>query len=100
MKATGDVLLRSELSFGRCLIVEIPNSFSPDFTYDVGFPSLIDFKIDSIASPKYIDTIAGGASLAPSLKSFPLSLENNLIKGAYLSTASIKAETNNRNLTF
>ena len=46
-----------------------------------------------------METIAGGASLAPNLKSFPGPEEANLISSGYSSTAFMKAQTNKRNLT-
>ena len=90
VKATGEVLLRSESSIGKEEIVCILNE---DF-FEVFF---VGSKYFSTSSLKYIETIAGGASEAPKRKSLPGLEENNLIKSEYSSTPFIKEDKKIKN---
>ena len=56
--------------------------------------------MDVNSSPRNIEIIAGGASLAPSLWSFPALAAANLNKSEYSSTALITALRKNKNCAF
>jgi len=93
VNAKGEVRLRSVQSFGRGGRLEIPSlSWPPCF--DVFAPSAASCSKMSVSwSPRKIETIAGGASLAPSRCSLPAlaTLARNSL--AYLSTALTTAQS-------
>ena len=92
VNANGEVRLRSVASFLKFGRVETPVSIFPPLILAVASPLLIICStISSSCSPRNIEIIAGGASLAPSLWSFPAHAADSLKRGAYLLTALITA---------
>ena len=72
VKANGDVLLRSVVSFGKFGRASTPTSiFSPPACLSYGTPSLMQSNIAVSSSPRKIDIIAGGASSPPRRQSLP-----------------------------
>ena len=100
MNAKGDVLFLSVGSFSSTGSFLIPNSSVPDERLEVALPFLrICSTISPTWSPRYIEIIAGGASLAPNLWSLPVFDAASLNNTACLSTAAIvQASTNWNNL--
>ena len=100
VNANGEVRLRSVESlgnFGRTVAPIFINSFSfPSY----GLSSSIAFNTAVNSSPKKIEMIAGGASLAPSLWSFPAVATLNRNKSWCSSTALIIAARNTKNCAF
>ena len=88
VNANGDVRLRSVASFMKSGNVLTPvSSFSPAKLW-VAVPVLTSCSITSSScSPRKIERIAGGASFAPSLWSFPTSAADALKSPACSSTA-------------
>ena len=67
VKANGDVLLRSVLSLEKSGTTDTPVWKRPVLMSSNSFPSTIASINLSSSSPKNIEIIAGGASLAPNL---------------------------------
>ena len=101
VKANGDVRLRSVASFMKSGSVLTPVSKrSPDKLW-VAVPVLTSCSITSSScSPKNTDKIAGGASFAPSLWSFPTSAADALRRAACLSVARRIHVSTSRNWMF
>ena len=71
VNANGDVLFLSVESLGSFGRELIPSSINPPPDDSESLPSAIFSKISVSSSPRNIEIIAGGASFAPSLWSFP-----------------------------
>ena len=100
VNAKGEVLLRSVVSLGNlgsvCTpILRISFSLPP---YGSSFS--IAFKTSVSSVPRNIETTAGGASLAPSLWSFPAEATDTLSISWYSSTALITAQRKVKNCAF
>ena len=67
VKAIGLVLFLSVVSFGISGRTWTPSAILPFFLPASDLPEAMDSRISVSSSPRNIDTIAGGASLAPSL---------------------------------
>ena len=99
VNANGDVLFLSVVSFGKfgredtpTLNIECPDVYSlPSSRASITFSS---------SSPRKIEMIAGGASLAPSLWSLPAEATESLSRSEYSSTALMIATRNVRNCAF
>ena len=71
VNANGLVLLRSVVSLGMAGSTCTPSCIFSLVRPDTGFPSAMASSISVSSSPRKTETMAGGASLAPSLWSFP-----------------------------
>ena len=101
VNANGDVLLRSVASFVKSGSVSTPVLRIPSARLCVASPVLISwFNTSSSCSPRKTDTIAGGASFAPSLWSFPGSAADSRRRSAWLSTAFKIHVSTSKNWTF
>ena len=88
VKAKGDVRLRSVASFSKSGRVETPVFMRPPFKQCAASPvSTNCFTTSSSCSPKNTEIMAGGASFAPSLWSFPTSEALWRSRSAWVSTA-------------
>ena len=89
VKANGEVLLRSVLSLEKVGTTETPVSKRPISSWSDFLPVQISSTTLSNSSPKNIEMIAGGASLAPKRWSFPAEAIDIRKISAYSSTALI-----------
>ena len=101
VNANGDVLFLSVASLNRSGSVLTPVSSFPPFRLCVASPVLINCSTTSSScSPRKIEIIAGGASFAPSLWSFPGSAADSLSRSACLLTAFRMQASTRRNCVF
>src|SRR6201991_3750249 len=100
VNANGLVRLRSPGSVGRGGNVSTPMIIVPLPFDDVAAPFAICSNTSASWSPRKIEMIAGGASLAPSLWSLVADATEIRSNGAYLCTARMTAAQNTRNWAF
>ena len=101
VNANGDVRLRSVASLSRSGSVATPVISLPPFLEWVASPVLHNWSITSSSwSPTKMEMIAGGASFAPSLWSFPTSDAASRSRSAWISTAFMIQARTNRNWMF
>ena len=101
VNANGEVLFLSVASLLRSGSVEAPVFNLPFWIELVASPlSISCITTSSSCSPRNIEIIAGGASLAPSLWSLPTSEADSLKRSACLSTAFITAPSTSKNWIF
>ena len=97
VNANGLVRLRSPACLGRGGSVSTPTVSVPDDLELVAFPFSICSKTSASCSPRKIEMMAGGASLAPSRWSLPLAATTARSKSPWRWTARITAAQNTRN---
>ena len=100
MKANGLVRLRSPGSVGSAGRVSTPMIMLPLPFDDVAAPLAICSNTSASWSPRKIEMIAGGASLAPRRWSLVAEATDTRSSPAYLWTARITAAQNTRNCAF
>ena len=101
VNANGDVLFLSVASFESSGSVLTPVSSFPPFRLCVASPVLISWSTTSSScSPRKMEIIAGGASFAPSLWSFPGSAADSLSRSACTFTAFRMQASTRRNCVF
>ncbi len=101
VKANGEVLFLSVASLSKSGRVDTPVCNFPPCKLCVASPvSTNCFTTSSSCSPRNIEIIAGGASFAPNLWSFPTSDADWRSKSACLSTAFIIQANTNKNWIF
>ena len=101
VNANGEVLFLSVASFVRSGRVVTPVCSFPPFRLCVASPVLRSCSTTSWScSPRKIEMIAGGASFAPSLWSFPGSAADSRSRSACTSTAFRIHASTRRNCTF
>ena len=101
VKAKGDVRFLSVASLSRSGRMSTPVFKVPPCLEWVASPVLHSWSITSSScSPRKMDMMAGGASLAPSLWSFPTSEADSLRRSAWISTALMIHASTNRNWMF
>ena len=101
VKANGEVRLRSVASLSRSGSVDTPVSSLPPSLQEAALPvSTSCFTTSSSCSPRNMEMIAGGASFAPSLWSFPTSDADWRSRSACLSTAFMMQASTSRNWMF
>ena len=101
VNANGEVLFRSVASFASSGSVRTPVSSLPPLRLCVASPVLISCsRTSSSCSPRKTEMIAGGASFAPSLWSFPGSAADSLKRSACMFTALRIHVSTRRNWVF
>ena len=100
VKANGDVRFLSVVSLGKLGSTCTPISISSVSASLYSSPCSKASKIAVSSSPKYIDAIAGGASLAPRRWSLPGLATDTRSKSWCSSIALITATRNNKNWAF
>ena len=100
VNANGLVRLRSPGSVGSTGSVSTPITILPLPLDEVAAPFAICSKTSASWSPRKIEMIAGGASLAPSRWSLVAEATDARSRPAYLCTARITAAQNTRNCAF
>ena len=101
VNAKGEVLFLSVASFSKSGSVDTPvASLPPCNTWAASPVSTSCFTTSSSCSPRKIEMIAGGASFAPSLWSFPTSDALWRSRSAWTSTALIMQASTSRNWIF
>ena len=101
VNANGEVRLRSVASFAKSGSLLTPVCSTPPALLCVAVPVLISCSsTSSSCSPRNIEMIAGGASFAPSLWSFPGSAADSRSRSACSSTAFKIQVSTIRNCTF
>ena len=101
VKAKGEVLFLSVASFTRSGRVDTPvSSLPPSKQWAASPVSTSCFTTSSSCSPRKMEIMAGGASLAPSLWSLPTSEALWRSRSAWMSTAFMIQASTNRNWIF
>jgi hypothetical protein len=100
VKANGLVRLRSPEWRGICGSVIAPRSIAPPLSVRLGVPFSSCSMMSVSMSPRKIEMIAGGASLAPRRWSFPALAIVERSRSACRSTARMTAQRNVRNWRF
>ena len=98
VKAKGEVLFLSVASFTKSGSVDTPvASFSPFLALAATPVSTSCFTTSSSCSPRKMEIMTGGASLAPNLLSFPTSAADWRSRSACVSTAFMIQARTSRN---
>src|SRR5664279_2169883 len=97
VKANGEVLFLSVASLISAGSVVTPIFISALVEDDFAFPATIWSRMSASCSPRKIEIIAGGASLAPRRWSLPALAHEQRRSPAYVSTALMVAIRNVRN---
>ena len=101
VNANGEVLFLSVASLSKSGRISTPVFKVPPCLEWVASPVSQSWSITSSScSPKKIEMIAGGASFAPSLWSFPTLEADSLNRSAWISTALMMHARTNRNWMF